>query len=340
MLLQAYDFAHLHRTMGVELQMGGADQWGNITAGLELIRRRAASDGRRAADASRPTRLAYKLLLVAVGRQVRQERGGRLGLARSGADVAVRLLPVLAQHRRSRRRDLPALVHRAAARRDRGARGRGRRAPGAAAGAASAGPRHHGPDARRGRGGPGDRRLRGDVLERRDRRSRACCGRSSSRPAGSRFEAAALAGGIAVLLADAGVFPSRGEARRTIAGGRRDGQRDAGDRRGLRPGADRRGVARRADREASSRGRPAGSLGRGQAPRPGVRAAMARLPQRARPRPIAAGSAALGEQDQGVVERGRLLLRRGRRWCRIAPRRPPRPRRRPWPRSGPRSPLR
>ena len=40
MLLQAADFEHLHRTMGVELQMGGADQWGNITAGLELIRRR------------------------------------------------------------------------------------------------------------------------------------------------------------------------------------------------------------------------------------------------------------------------------------------------------------
>ena len=40
MLLQAADFAHLHRTMGVELQMGGADQWGNITAGLELIRRK------------------------------------------------------------------------------------------------------------------------------------------------------------------------------------------------------------------------------------------------------------------------------------------------------------
>ena len=34
MLLQAYDFAHLHREYGVELQMGGADQWGNITAGL------------------------------------------------------------------------------------------------------------------------------------------------------------------------------------------------------------------------------------------------------------------------------------------------------------------
>ncbi|HEY8818451.1 MAG TPA: tyrosine--tRNA ligase, partial [Candidatus Limnocylindrales bacterium] len=39
MLLQAYDFAHMYRTMDVELQMGGADQWGNITAGLELIRR-------------------------------------------------------------------------------------------------------------------------------------------------------------------------------------------------------------------------------------------------------------------------------------------------------------
>ncbi len=39
MLLQAYDYAHMYRTMGVELQMGGADQWGNITAGLELIRR-------------------------------------------------------------------------------------------------------------------------------------------------------------------------------------------------------------------------------------------------------------------------------------------------------------
>jgi tyrosyl-tRNA synthetase len=39
MLLQAADFLHLYRTGGVELQMGGADQWGNITAGLELIRK-------------------------------------------------------------------------------------------------------------------------------------------------------------------------------------------------------------------------------------------------------------------------------------------------------------
>jgi len=39
MLLQGYDFLHLYRTYGCELQLGGSDQWGNITAGTELIRR-------------------------------------------------------------------------------------------------------------------------------------------------------------------------------------------------------------------------------------------------------------------------------------------------------------
>ena len=39
MLLQAYDFLELHRRDGVTLQLGGSDQWGNITAGIELIRR-------------------------------------------------------------------------------------------------------------------------------------------------------------------------------------------------------------------------------------------------------------------------------------------------------------
>ena len=40
MLVQAYDFWHLFREAGCELQMGGSDQWGNITAGIELIGRR------------------------------------------------------------------------------------------------------------------------------------------------------------------------------------------------------------------------------------------------------------------------------------------------------------
>jgi tyrosyl-tRNA synthetase len=41
MLLQANDFAHLHAHHGCELQVGGSDQWGNITAGIDLVRRRA-----------------------------------------------------------------------------------------------------------------------------------------------------------------------------------------------------------------------------------------------------------------------------------------------------------
>jgi len=40
MLLQANDFRHLCEHESVEMQMGGSDQWGNITAGIELIRRR------------------------------------------------------------------------------------------------------------------------------------------------------------------------------------------------------------------------------------------------------------------------------------------------------------
>ena len=39
MLLQSYDFLHLHDHVNCVLQTGGSDQWGNITAGVELIRR-------------------------------------------------------------------------------------------------------------------------------------------------------------------------------------------------------------------------------------------------------------------------------------------------------------
>ena len=39
MLLQAYDFVHLYDKYGCELQVGGSDQWGNITAGIDLARR-------------------------------------------------------------------------------------------------------------------------------------------------------------------------------------------------------------------------------------------------------------------------------------------------------------
>lgn len=39
-LLQGYDFLHLYNTLECKLQMGGSDQWGNITTGTELIRRK------------------------------------------------------------------------------------------------------------------------------------------------------------------------------------------------------------------------------------------------------------------------------------------------------------
>ena len=39
-LLQGYDFLHLYKKMDCKLQMGGSDQWGNITTGTELIRRK------------------------------------------------------------------------------------------------------------------------------------------------------------------------------------------------------------------------------------------------------------------------------------------------------------
>lgn len=44
LLLQAYDYLQLFRKFGCTLQVGGSDQWGNITAGMELVRRSAGGD--------------------------------------------------------------------------------------------------------------------------------------------------------------------------------------------------------------------------------------------------------------------------------------------------------
>ncbi len=44
-LIQGYDFLHLYRNLNCTLQMGGSDQWGNITTGTELIRRIAGGKG-------------------------------------------------------------------------------------------------------------------------------------------------------------------------------------------------------------------------------------------------------------------------------------------------------
>lgn len=43
-LIQGYDFHYLFNNMGVKLQMGGSDQWGNITTGTELVRRKGGNE--------------------------------------------------------------------------------------------------------------------------------------------------------------------------------------------------------------------------------------------------------------------------------------------------------
>ena len=68
-LLQAADFQHLYREHGVEAQVGGADQWGNITAGLELIRR-SEPEGATAYG------LSYPLLLDASGKKFGKTSAG------------------------------------------------------------------------------------------------------------------------------------------------------------------------------------------------------------------------------------------------------------------------
>ena len=104
--------------------MGGADQWGNITAGLELIRR--TSEPRTDGLAQR-LRAGVPAAARPIRRQVREVRERRLRLAPPGRDVAVRLLPALAEHGRPRHLGLPALVH--AVRAGRGSRRSRRRSP-------------------------------------------------------------------------------------------------------------------------------------------------------------------------------------------------------------------
>lgn len=77
MTLQAADFLHLHREQGVDLQMGGADQWGNITAGLELIRR--VEEREEDADTT-AFALCSPLLLTRSGQKMGKSEGGAVYL--------------------------------------------------------------------------------------------------------------------------------------------------------------------------------------------------------------------------------------------------------------------
>jgi tyrosyl-tRNA synthetase len=71
-LLQANDYLHLSRNHGVELQIGGSDQWGNLLAGVDLIRK---SDGRHAHA------FTWPLLLRADGKKFGKSEEGAVWLA-------------------------------------------------------------------------------------------------------------------------------------------------------------------------------------------------------------------------------------------------------------------
>ncbi len=214
MLLQAYDFAHLYREMGVELQMGGADQWGNITAGLELIRRTSGAGE----DAHPAHGLAYKLLLSPSGTKFGKSDEGesvwldpkrtspyafyQYWLNTDDRDVGT----YLRWFTEMGRDEIEALEAEAAAR----------------------------PEAR-----SAQRVLAGDVTARTHGEPAAAAAIRDSEAmfaggpiadpdvlrslfestGGFRFDPSSLAAGAAAFLADAGVFASRGEARRAIAGG-------------------------------------------------------------------------------------------------------------------------
>ncbi len=214
MLLQAYDFAHLHRTMGVELQMGGADQWGNITAGLELIRRTTG-----AGEEAEPAHgLAYKLLLSTSGTKFGKSEVGesvwldpdrtspyafyQYWLNTDDRDVGT-YLRWFTELPRERIEELEAQIAEFP---------EARAAQHALALDITA--RTHGAESAVRTVADSEARFSGDPI--RDPEALRSLYESAG---GFEFDASLLAAGTAVLLADAGLFASKGEARRMIAGG-------------------------------------------------------------------------------------------------------------------------
>ncbi len=63
-LLQGYDFMHLYRTRDCRIQIGGSDQWGNITAGTDLIRRLCRCATHYPAAQCAPSRITLSISLT------------------------------------------------------------------------------------------------------------------------------------------------------------------------------------------------------------------------------------------------------------------------------------
>ena len=71
MLIQGYDFLHMFNTMGCTMQVEGSDQWGNITAGIELIRKMTGKDAYA---------FTMPLILDATGKKFGKSEGNALWL--------------------------------------------------------------------------------------------------------------------------------------------------------------------------------------------------------------------------------------------------------------------
>ena len=78
MIMQAYDFYELYKAHGVKLQCGGDDQWSNILAGTELIRKKTAADSGGAGDDAYG--MTFKLLLTSTGQKMGKTMSGAVWL--------------------------------------------------------------------------------------------------------------------------------------------------------------------------------------------------------------------------------------------------------------------
>ncbi len=106
MLVMAYDFAHLHKHHACEMQIGGSDQWGNITAGIDLARRMNGAQLVRAHQSAAAQKRRH---------EDGQNRNWR-AMAFAGAHQSVPVLSILDQRGRRRCRQVFALPDRAFAR--------------------------------------------------------------------------------------------------------------------------------------------------------------------------------------------------------------------------------
>lgn len=90
-ILQSIDFKHLHDEHNIQLQIGGADQWGNITSGIDMIHKLEGSD--------EPVYgLTIPLMLKADGTKFGKTAGGAIWLDAEKTST-IRILPILGKSR-------------------------------------------------------------------------------------------------------------------------------------------------------------------------------------------------------------------------------------------------